>query len=298
MGLLDRLRLGPREVPFEVVGEVPDDWLGDLARIARLLREHPWGGPSLELLLCGELPDLLSRYMPPARFSDWKQGYRDGRIAVTGAINFIAADGRRAAAVPVVSERATFLMLAGHETVEASIQRRHDAQGHRFQERTHASLAHVLWTEYAVERTRRQLFDELGLGYSKLDNGLVSKQVEGIARGFPEAVRWGLEHGGMPGRLVQEWYELARVYSMSLGRADEGSPDDRADLTAFRRHELIRESGFAWDSLDTAVRRAYRQPRAPADGLDQLVLTEGWRALYERGLGGLWKRRYASAAVR
>lgn len=295
MGLLRRLGVGSKEAPFEVVGDVADDRLADLARLAERLRGHPWGGPSLDLLLCGDLPELLSRHMPPERFATWRQGYRDGRIAVTGAINFVTAEGRRAAAVPDVPERETFLMLAGHEIVEAAMGRRHDAQGHRFEERTHSSLAHVLWTEYAVERTRRQLFDELGLGYSKLDNGLVSKQVEGIARGLPEAVLWGVEHGGVPGRLVQEWYELARVYSMSLGRADEGSPDDRADLTAFHDNELIRESAGAWRSLATSVRRAYRRPSAPAEGLDELVRQEGWNPLYEHGLGAIWKRRLSQA---
>lgn len=294
MGLLQRLSSRrSSEPPFEVIGTVPDDWLADLGEVARRLLDHEWGGPSLDLLLCGDLPELLARYMPPERFAEWRRGYREGRVAVTGAINFIAADGRRAAAVPRVSERATFLMLAGHETVEASLARRHHAQGHRFEERTHTSLAHVLWKEYSVERTRRQLFDELGLGYSALDNGMVSEQVEQLARGLPEAVRWGIDNGGMPGRLVQEWYELARVYAMSLGRADEGSPGDRADLTAFRAHPLVRESAGSWDMLDAALRRAYRQPAARAEGLDQLVLTEGWSVLYRRGLGDIWKRRCA-----
>ncbi len=290
--------MGDDELPFEVVGPVPQDWIDDLARVADSLREHPWGGPTLQLVLCGNLFELLRSYMPRWRFAEWRQGYKGGRIAGTGAINFIAADGRRAAAVPSVPERATFLMLAGHEIVEAALERRFARQAsHRSREPTHTSLAHVLWTEYVVERTRRQIFNGLGLGHSLLDNGLVSKQVEQLAGELPELIRWALERRQIPGRVSQHWAELARVYAMSLGRADEGSPEDVADLTAFRRHELVSESAAGWNALDGALRRAYDQPTADAYSLDQLILTQGWMKLY-MGLGGLWDRRYAAAGGR
>ena len=285
------------EAPFEVVGPVPQEWIADLARVADALEDHPWGGPTLQLLLCGDLLELLRSYMPRWRFLEWQEGYRGGRIARTGAINFIAADGRRAAAVPRVPERATFLMLAAHEIVEAALERRFAMQAsHRSREPTHTSLAHVLWTEYTVERTRRQIFNRLGLGHSLLDNGLVSKQVEQLADELPELIRWAVSTGRIPGRVTQHWGELARVYAMSLGRADERSPDDVADLTAFRRHELVSESAAGWDALDSALRHAYEQPKADAYSLDQLILTQGWMELYRQGLGELWDRRYEAAA--
>ena len=293
MRLLRRKGKGP--APFDVVGPVPDDWVGDLARIAAALAKHPWGGPSLELLLFGELPPLLRKYMPRARFAEWERGYRAGRIAITGAITFVSVDGRRAAAVAPVPERPTFLMLAGHETVEAALERRQERLGQRFDGHTRTSPAHVLWTEYTVERTRRQIFDGLGLGYSALDNGLVSRQVEQLAAELPELVSWGVANRALPSRLVQHWYELARVYAMSLGRADEGSPEDRADLTRFRGNALVRESAAGWDALDASMRRAYLQPQAPVEGLDRLVLHDGWMKLYEGGLAAVWKPRYLAA---
>ena len=281
---------------FEVVGPVPQEWVADLALVADALEEHPWGGPTLQLLLCGDLLELLRSYMPRWRFAEWEQGYRRGRIARTGAINFIAADGRRAAAVPRVPERATFLMLAGHEIVEAALERRFALQAaHRSREPTHTALAHMLWTEYVVERTRRQIFNALDLGHSLLDNGLVSKQIEQLARELPELIRWAITRRQIPGRVGQHWGELARVYTMSLARADEGSPEDVADLAAFRRHELVLESAAGWEALDEALRRAYEQPTADAYSLDQLILTQGWMKLYIRGLGDLWDRRYAAA---
>lgn len=287
------------EPPFEVVGPVRQEWIDDLMRFADALREHPWGGPTLQLLLCGNLRELLRSHMQRWRFEEWQEGYRRGRITGTGAINFIASDGRRAAAIPTVPERATFLMLAGHEIAEAALERRFARQGsHRSREPTHTSLAHVLWTEYVVERTRRQLFNALGLGRSPLDNGLVSKQVEQLAKELPDLIRWAVERKQIPGRVTQHWAELARIYAMSLGRADEGSPDDVADLAAFRRNDLVVESAAGWDALDEALRRAYDQPTADAYSLDQLILTHGWMKLFRHGLGELWDRRYAAAGGR
>ncbi len=287
------------EPPFEVVGPVSPETTADLFRVADDLARHPWGGPTLQLLLSGDLLELLRSYMPRWRFAEWEQGYRGGRITRTGAINFIAADGRRAAAVPSVPERATFLMLVGHEIVEAALERRFALQrSHRSREPTHTALAHVLWTEYVVERTRRQVFNRLGLGHSPLDNGLVSKQVEQLGKELPKLIQWALARGQIPGRVSQHWAELARIYAMSLGRADEGSPDDLADLAAFRRNDLVVESAAGWDALDESLRRVYDQPTADAYGLDQLVLTHGWMKLFREGLGELWDRRYAVAAGR
>jgi hypothetical protein len=267
--------------------------------VADALADHPWGGPTLQLLLCGELMELLRSYMPRWRFDEWREGYRGGRIARTGAINFIAADGRRAAAVPRVTERATFLMLAGHEIVEAALERRFALQAsHRSREPTHTSLAHVLWTEYVVERTRRQIFNGLGLGHSLLDNGLLSKQIEQVEGELPELIRWAIARRQIPPRMAQHWGELARMYAMSLGRADEGSPDDLADLAAFRRNELVAESAAGWEALDAALRGAYEQPAADAYSLDQLILTRGWMKLLRHGLGDLWDRRYEAAGGR
>lgn len=293
------MAVGGEERPFEVVGPVPEEWIEDLVAIADALVVHPWGGPTLQLVVCGDLLESLRSYMPRWRFLEWREGYRGGRIARTGAINFIAADGRRAAAVPTVPERATFLMLAGHEIVEAALERRFALQSsHRSREPTHTSLAHVLWTEYMVERTRRQIFNALDLGHSLLDNGLVSKQIEQLEGELPELIRRAVASGQIPQRVVQHWAELARVYVMSVARAEEGSPDDVSDLAAFRRHELVRESAEGWDALDSALRRAYEQPEADAYSLDQLILTQGWMKLLRHGLGDLWDRRYAAAVGR
>lgn len=238
--------------------------------------DHPWGGQSLDVLLFGDLPALLEQHMPPSRFAEWRRGYEQGRIAITGAISFVTDDDRRAVALPRLADREIFLMLAAHEAGETALERRHEAEGHEFREQTHTSLAHVLWTEYAVERTRRQIFEALQLGYSQLDNGFVSEQIEDIAAELPELIS----------------------YSMSLGRADERSPADIADLAAFRRHPLVRESISGWDALDDVLRRAYEQPDTGAASLDEFVRNEGWMKLYENGLGEVWNTRYAAAGGR
>ena len=41
------------ELPFEIVGPLPDEWASDLAAYAAALAEHPWGGSSLRRLVIG-----------------------------------------------------------------------------------------------------------------------------------------------------------------------------------------------------------------------------------------------------
>jgi hypothetical protein len=97
--------LAVTEVPFEVIGALPQDVLADLTRVAAELAKHPWGGLSVDLLLVGDARDLLPKYMPPARFAEWRAGYEGGRIAITSAISFRTAGGRRAAWVPPIADR-------------------------------------------------------------------------------------------------------------------------------------------------------------------------------------------------
>ena len=279
---------------FEIVGCVSPQAVGTLNPICEALVSHEWGGESIDVLLCGDLLPLLKEHMPATRFSKWQAGYEGGRVAGTAAISFVTEDGRRAAAVPALDD-AMLVMLAAHEMVEAALERRHDAERHVFKEQTHTSLAHVLWTEYVVERTRRQLFDRLALGYSALEEAHLHDQADDFSRELPSLIRWAVRNDDLPPRVVQLWYELARVFSMSLGRADEHSPSDVDGLELFRVQPTINESAAGWDSLTESLRHAFGQPGTAASVLDADVRDNGWMPLYEGGLGGVWNPRYAAA---
>jgi hypothetical protein len=161
--------------------------------------------------------------MQPAEYQEWLAGHAGDRIAATGAKAFVAKDGLRTAAVLPLTDRFSFLLFACHEMVEASLDRRHEAEGHDFNERTHTSLAHVLWTEYVVERTRRTIANELGWGFADVENGFVVEQMQDIENELPDLVQWAVRHNEPPQRIFQLWYEMARVYAMTVARADAGS---------------------------------------------------------------------------
>jgi len=75
--------------------------------------------------------------------------------------------------VTPVDDRLILLQLASHEMIESVLDQRHAQEGHEFADGTHAGVAHVLWTEYVVERTRRGIANEPGWGYGALEQGLI-----------------------------------------------------------------------------------------------------------------------------
>lgn len=287
-----------RDWPFTVVGDVPDEWVDRLAEFVRQLVSDPWGGRGLELLLVGDVVSHMRAYMPAERFAGWRTS-QSNRSVTTAAISFRTADGRRAAAVPGEYSREIFLSLAAHEAIEAALDVRHDAEGHVFKEQTHTSLAHVLWTEYVVERTRQQLFRTLQLPASPLDGVGLASQMDDFAQSLPRVAREAARRGAFPAVIAQHWYELARVYAMSVGRADAGSVADEQDLEAFRQHRVTVESASGWNAVHSGLRDAFDHPGRSAEDQDQHVRA-AWLVLYESetaGLAKVWNPRYAAAAA-
>lgn len=282
--------------PFEVVGEVPDQsWVDDdLVAFAERLKESPWGGDGYDRLVIGDITASLRDWMQPADYQQWQAGHLGGRIAATGAKAFIANDGLRTAAVLPLEDRLSFLMFACHEMVEAALGRRHDAEGHEFKEQTHTSLAHVLWTEYVVERSRRTIANDLGWGHAEVENGFVVEQMDDIEAELPNLIQWAVQHNEPPQRLFQLWYEMARVYAMTLGKADAGLAQAQEEVRRFKERPLVIESIAGWAELDQALRDTYDRSAEPVDELDQDVRNEGWIHLYEE-MTSFWNARYEAA---
>lgn len=289
--------------PFEVVGDLPESVrLDDLVAFAGRLKAAPWGGGGYERLvvanaskgLRADMSQSLRVWMKPSEYQEWQRGHEGGRIGATGAKTFIAHDGLRTAAVLPLPDRWDFLMFACHEMVEAALDRRHEQEGHEFREMTHTSLAHVLWTEYAVERTRRTIATDLGWGFGGIENGHIVEQMQEIEAELPSLIRWAVEHDEPPQRIFQHWYEMARVYAMTLGRADVDCPADEEQLRRFRSLPLVLESMAGWNALDAALRAAYGCPEEEAAALDQFVRNDGWIPLYEE-MTEFWNKRYEAA---
>jgi hypothetical protein len=283
------------EVPFEIVGTVPDPaWISDLVLFAARLESASWGGVGYERLVIGDIDEGPRTWMPPAGYQEWRAGHAGGRIGATGAKAFVADDGVRTAVVLPLDKRWDFLMFACHEMVEVALDRRQELEGHLFEEMTHTSLAHVLWTEYVVERTRRTIASELGWGFGEIENGHIVEQMQDIEAELPDLIQWAVQNDEPPQRITQHWYEMARVYSMALGRADAGCPADGEQLQRFVALPLSLESASGWHVLDKSLREAYERPGESAADLDQLVRDEGWGPLYQE-MADFWNSRYEAA---
>jgi hypothetical protein len=281
-------------LPFEVHGDVPEAWNDDLAQFAEGLEAHEWGGPSIDVLAVGDVSVALQRLLGPDEFKEWETAIAEGVLPVDAALSFNAADGRRVALAPPMEDRDLLFALIAHEMAESALARRHDAEGHEVVDGEATSVAHVLWSDYVVERTRRQLFSDLGLGWSALDRSDLTPQVAAFEQELPELVTWAVQNSDVPMRVLQYWFGLARDYAMCRGRGDEASLGDIEAIAQFRGLPLLQPSVPGWDALDGALRAAYAEPKLPTDTHDQRVLETGWSPLFD-SLGNVWNPRYQAA---
>jgi hypothetical protein len=73
------------ELPFEIVGPLPEEWASDLAAYAAALAERPWGGSSLRRLVIGGINGSLSKKPPhPGQF--WTGPVEHFSAPETGAL--------------------------------------------------------------------------------------------------------------------------------------------------------------------------------------------------------------------
>jgi hypothetical protein len=279
---------------FEIFGRLPGPWQADIDAFLAVLKTHPWGGPSFERLVIvtdETFPDALRCWMTSKRYSEWVAGYAGGRIHATGAIHFTAYDGLRTAVVMPLAIREAFMFFVAHEAVEAALSARAHAGRYRERTNTNLGLAHILWIEYVVERARREITAELGWPRSKFDSQAVSHEIRTLHDELPKLLRWAVANEARPKRLHQRWFELARVYAMTLGRADAGDEEERVELQRLRTEVLGAQTSRTWDAVDGALRGVFTDPSAAPEQHDERVFERGVEALYA-GLSDFWNPRY------
>jgi len=268
-------------LPFELHGALADDRAIDLAAYAERLAAHRWGGAGVKRMVVGDLDASLRVWMPPERYRERQQGAAHRSVA-TGAITFKAVDGLCTIAVPDCPDRRHFLVLATHEMGEAALDARQDAEGYVFPDGTHDGVAHVLFTEYAVERARVSVGAELGWPDATFANSSVVKQLADFEQALPGLVAWAVANDQVPVERNQYWFELIRMYAMAAGRADGGSALARQDVADFAaRPGFGAELGVFWSGLDVALNAAYALPQEPTASRDAEVRENGWLPLSE-----------------
>lgn len=266
-------------VPFELVGPLPGDWSADLTAYAARLAVHIWGGAGVQRMVVGDLDESLRAWMPRERYDARQQGAAH-RSVVTGAISFKATDGRYTVAVPALTDHEQFLVLATHEMGEAALDARQDAEGYVFPDGTHDGVAHVLWTEYAVERTRVAINAELGRPDATFSDNSVVQQLADFEQALPVMVAWAVENEQVPVERNQYWFELIRMYSMACGRAHRGSALARQEIEDFDgRPGFGAELATFWTGLASALDRVSQTSKSPTAERDHQVRDDGWLPL-------------------
>jgi hypothetical protein len=212
-----------------------------------------------------------------------------GRPVATGAKMFVARDGCLTAVVLPLPERGTFLGMAAHEYLEAAIARRRDTEGYELPMDELAN-AHVVTTEYIVERARIEISAALRWPASKLDGLGLTEQVDDLSKALPAMLRRSRRPAFPLNEAWHHWVNIIRVWAMSLGRVHSGSSADRADLARFCETELVRETADAWRSADAALDRTWGGSDLATVELDAIVCDGLWLPLRAAYIAA-WQRR-------
>jgi hypothetical protein len=278
---------------FQIVGELPGRWAADLRAFAEHAQAHSWGAKGYERLVVvsteeGAMVGALKMWMPADEYNAWL-AVQPGRPVATGAKMFAARDGLRTAVVLAIPERGTFLGMAAHEYLEAAIDRRRDAEAYDLP--TDELLnAHVVATEYIVERARIEISAALRWPASGLDGIGLTEQVDDLSGGLPAMLQHSRRTNFPSNEGWQHWVNIMRVWAMSLGRVHAGSAGDEADLARFRDTELVRETADAWRTAEAALQRAWNGPGLATVELDAIVRDGLWFPLRAAFIAA-WQRR-------
>jgi len=280
---------------LEIIGEVPGPWRSDLFAFADRAAAHAWGGAGLERLVVAELRQgaighALHEWMDAGEFRAWERE-QSRRPVATGAKSFIAHDGRRTAVVLPLPQRPEFLMFATHELLEAAQSAREEAEGFAFPSHdVHLANAHVMRTEYVVERARLEISGGLRWPQSSLDGVGLAEQVATFEQALPGIVR-NSRVAEYPTQLAwQHWVNIIRVFAMSAGRAAAGSDVDRAELERFYAQPLIAETVSAWRTAQAALDALWDRPHEPTQTLAEDARHAVWQPLHD-ALLAVWRSR-------
>lgn len=280
---------------LEIIGELPGPWRSDLVAFADRAATHLWGGAGLKRLVVAELRQAaighaLHEWMDADEFRAWERE-QSGRPVATGAKSFIAHDGLRTAVVLPLPQRPEFLGYVAHEFLEAAQSAREEAEDFAFPSHdVHLANAHVMRTEYVVERTRLEISGALAWPQSRLDGVGLAEQVATFEQALPGIVRNSRAAEYPPQPAWQHWVNIIRVFAMSAGRATAGSDVDRDELERFYAQPLIAETISAWRTAQAALDALWDQPHERTQTLAEEARRRVWQPLHD-ALLTVWRSR-------
>jgi hypothetical protein len=249
----------------EVYSDVPPDWRADLEAFTERLTSHAWGGDvDVRLVVADDVAAALEEWMRPDEWTKERDALAlYGEALMVGGKAFLARDGRWTIAITRPDEKDLFLMLVGHELVEVAIEQRQHASGEDWDGVSPEAQAHILWSEYVVERVRAEIARELGFEASSQET------CRALLKTLTLAAKPALTTGFI---RKQAWHDLMLMWARVLGRTDGGRQEEAADLETFYAHPVMAEVTAHWTSLAGTLRKVFERPEASSVELDRLVV--------------------------
>jgi hypothetical protein len=237
-----------RALPFVLEAAAPSLYEDAMIAFTEKAAAHEWIGPGpSRVVVADDLVATMQKYMSDSDFDAWHQR-QAARHAGSGAVGvgmaFVGRDGTRTAVVANLGSRDRVLWLFAHEYIEAAVDERLALLGFGEPKTPEDRHGRALWSEYVVERARRDVFSGLGWPPSDLDR---SSLVESAANAQ------GARSGADPWPYVVLTLDLAKA----LARADAGVQSEQAAVEAFLAMDLAKGP---WMDLVTCMRGAYKQP--------------------------------------
>lgn len=262
---------------IEVVGQIAPAWAEDIERFVEGLTEHAWGGSTADrVVVSNDVPAALEEWMTPDEWAAESPRLAGavGDAQPLGGKALLARDGRWTVIVRAEEERERFLMLVGHEMVEAAIEKRQKAAGEEWGEATVGGFAHLLWTEYVVERTRTDVAAKLGMSAS---SAALSRPLLRLASHTKREAK-------NAGAITQQaWVNLMLEWARTTGRIDGGDVGEAGDLEAFYRNGMIASAAAQWHVLVESLRAVFEAGTSvPSPALDGLVAPAATEVLMMR----------------
>jgi hypothetical protein len=264
------------QAALEFVGGAAPDWSADLDAFRARLLEHPWGGESADrVVVAADLGAALAEWMTSA---DWQRDSAafaayDASALEVGGKAFVARDGRWTVAVGATAEKELFLMLVGHELIEAAIERRQLLAGQRWDGVSPEAMAHTIWSEYVVERVRTEIGRELGFRPSS------QEAQRALMRTLAATAKPALTAGFI---RAQDWLDLMLMWARVVGRVDGGHDAEAADVEAFYAHPVMQAVAPLWRELASVLREVFGSAGTPSPELDKKVVAAAQPVLTTR----------------
>jgi hypothetical protein len=264
----------------KIEGVIPGDWLPTMSEIADQVVSHPWGGgPTglmLQRLVVADAPyAAMLPLLPEAEASALQRALEANREMVMGRA-FRAIDGQWTVVLRAFETEPEFLLFFAHELFECQLDATQEAKGY---DHSRQYLTHALWSEYVIERARKEIAISLQLpeseDYERKRAPVALERFFDFVVAEVEAMpKLGTSADEVRMRGAQAWEHFLREWSGDAGRAAAGSPLAQESQNEFNSFNFLENWQEIWAALAATYANIYERPFRQTVDQDNFCLPE------------------------